>query len=70
MTYEVKFTNEAQADLRSIFEYIAFQLQEPENAKRQFLRIEEMILSLDNMPERIGFTKENRGKAVGFAYCQ
>lgn len=52
MTYEVKFTNEAQTDLRSIFEYIAFQLQEPENAKRQFLRIEEMILSLDNMPER------------------
>ena len=52
MTYEAKFTNEAQTDLRSIFEYIAFQLQEPENAKRQFLRIEEMILSLDNMPER------------------
>lgn len=52
MTYEVKFTNEAQTDLRSIFEYIAFQLQEPENSKRQFLRIEEMILSLDNMPER------------------
>ena len=65
MTYEVKFTNEAQADLRSIFEYIAFQLQEPENAKRQFLRIEEMILSLDNMPERNRLYKREPLKSRG-----
>ena len=38
--------------MREIFEYIAFELQSPENASGQLDRLEEQILSLDTMPER------------------
>ena len=38
--------------MRGIFEYIAFELQSPENASGQLDRLEEQILSLDTMPER------------------
>ena len=45
--------------LRSIYEYIAFTLLEPEIAEGQLGRIEEGILSLDEMPERFRvFEKE------------
>ena len=38
--------------MRGIFEYIAFELQSPENASGQLDRLEEQILNLDTMPER------------------
>lgn len=38
--------------MRNIYEYIAFELQSPENASGQFDRLEESILGLDQMPER------------------
>ena len=52
MIYEVEVSEQADSDLRGIFEYIAFELQSPENASRQLDRLEEQILSLDTMPER------------------
>ena len=52
MNYEVKLSEQADSDLRGIFEYIAFELQSPENASGQLDRLEEQILSLDIMPER------------------
>ena len=52
MTYEVEVSEQADSDLREIFEYIAFELQAPENAGGQLDRLEEQILSLDTMPER------------------
>lgn len=52
MIYEVELSEQADSDLREIFEYIAFELQSPENASGQLDRLEEHILSLDNMPER------------------
>ena len=52
MICEIEMTEEAKKDLQSIFEYIAFELQEPENAKNQMRRLESRILSLDTMPER------------------
>ena len=52
MNYEVELSEQADSDLRGIFEYIAFELQSPENASGQLDRLEEQILSLDNMPER------------------
>ena len=39
--------------MREIFEYIAFELQSPENAIGQLDRLEEQILSLDAMPKLI-----------------
>ena len=52
MIYEIEMTEAEKKDLHSIFEYIAFKLQEPENAKKQMRRLESWILSLDTMPER------------------
>lgn len=52
MIYEVVTTKQAEHDLRSIYEYIAFQLFAPDAAKRQFDRLEERILGLAGFPER------------------
>ena len=52
MIYEVELSEQADRDLRGIFEYIAFELQSPENAIGQLDRLEEQILSLDTMSER------------------
>ena len=52
MIYEVEVSEQADSDLRGIFEYIAFELQSSENASGQLDRLEEQILSLDTMPER------------------
>lgn len=52
MTYTVTMTKEAEADLRGIYEYIAYVLHSPQNAAGQFSRLEEGIFSLENMPER------------------
>jgi len=52
MSYAVEITEQADADLRGIFEYIAFDLQSLQNAAGQLSRLEKNILSLDEMPER------------------
>ena len=52
MIYELKVSEQADSDLREIFEYIAFELHSPQNASGQLDRLEEQILSLDTMPER------------------
>ena len=52
MIYEVEVSEQADSDLRGIFEYIAFELQSPENASGQLDRLEKQILGLDTMPER------------------
>ena len=52
MIYEAEVSQQADSDLRGIFEYIAFELQAPENASGQLERLEEQILSLDTIPER------------------
>lgn len=52
MRYDVQISNQAEADLRSIFEYIAFELQSVQNAVGQLDRLEKSILSLDQMPDR------------------
>ena len=46
MIYEVEVSEQADRDLREIFENIAFELQSPENAIGQLDRLEEQILSL------------------------
>ena len=40
MIYEVKMTGQAELDLRGIYEYIAFELQAPENAAGQVRRLD------------------------------
>lgn len=52
MTYQIKITDQANQDLRGIFEYIAYELQELQTAIGQLDRLEKEINSLNQMPER------------------
>ena len=52
MSYTVKISSEAAADLRAIFEHIAFELRSVQNASSQFARLEKEIYALNQMPER------------------
>lgn len=52
MIFAVEISDQADNDLRNIYEYIAFNLHSPQNAGGQLDRIEKSILSLDQMPER------------------
>ena len=52
MIYTVQISSRAESDLREIYEYIAYELESVSNASRQLQRLEEEILSLDQMPNR------------------
>lgn len=52
MKYKLLLTEQADLDLRGIYEYIAFTLLEPDVAAGQLMRIENAIRSLDEMPNR------------------
>ena len=52
MIYEVIITDQADADLRGIYEYIAFDLLSPGNAAGQLERLEEHIIGLEEFPEK------------------
>ena len=66
MIYEVELSEQADSDLRGIFEYISFELQSPENASGQLDRLEEQILSLDTMPECYRKYEKEPWKSRGF----
>ena len=52
MIYDIVISDQAEIDLRGIFEYIAFELQAPENANGQLDRLEACIMDLDHMSKR------------------
>lgn len=52
MIYDIVISDQAEIDLRGIFEYIAFELQATENASGQLDRLEACIMNLDHMPKR------------------
>lgn len=52
MKYKIKFTEQAERDLHSIFEYIAYELLSVQTAVKQIEQLKKNILSLDCMPER------------------
>ena len=66
MIYEVEVSQQADSDLRGIFEYIAFELQSPKNASGQLDRLEKQILSLNTMPERYRRYEKEPWKSRGF----
>ena len=52
MSWQVNLSEQAEADLRAIFSYIAFELLSLENASAQLDRLEQKINSLSELPER------------------
>ena len=51
--YDVLVSDKAVADMDSIYDYIATTLLEPVIAAKQYNRIADAILTLEQMPERI-----------------
>ena len=70
MIYEVELSEQADSDLRGIFEYISFELQSPENASGQLDRLEEQMLSLYTMPERYRKYEKEPWKSRGLRVLQ
>ncbi|MEG6616503.1 type II toxin-antitoxin system RelE/ParE family toxin [Peptococcaceae bacterium 1198_IL3148] len=66
MKYKINLTEQADADLRNIYEYIAFTLLEPDIAAGQLERIEKGILGLVEMPERFCMFKKEPWFSRGF----
>ncbi len=52
MIYQIKISKQANKDLRDIYEYIAFTLLSPDNAKKLLNTLEKKIQSLENFPKR------------------
>ncbi len=52
MIYGITLTEQAEEDLRGIYEYIAFDLLSPDNAIVQLNRLEESIFSLEEFPKK------------------
>lgn len=52
MNYEVIISEQADVDLRKIYEYIAFELLSPDNAAGLLDRLERQITGLERFPER------------------
>ncbi|MEX2994430.1 type II toxin-antitoxin system RelE/ParE family toxin [[Clostridium] scindens] len=65
MIYKIKITDQADVDIRNIYEYIAYELQSPENAASQLNRIEKFIMTLDQMPERFRLYDREPWKSRG-----
>lgn len=52
MIYDIVLTEKAEEDLRGIYEYIAFELLQPEYAVGQITHIERKIMQLEQFPEK------------------
>lgn len=65
MSFNVIYTNQAEHDLRNVYEYIAFTLLKPETAKKQAKRIMDAIDLLDEMPLRHQLYKKEPWKRRG-----
>lgn len=55
MIYAVITTDQADTDLRGIYEYIAFELRSPDNAAGQLERLEKHIVGLEEFPEKFRY---------------
>lgn len=55
MNYTVNYSEKARLDLRSIYEYIAYELLVPDTASKLIGKIIKSIRSLEKMSERLFF---------------
>ncbi|MCM1181019.1 MAG: type II toxin-antitoxin system RelE/ParE family toxin [Clostridium sp.] len=63
--YIVQITDRALADMEEIYNYIAMQLQAPENAMRQYNRISEAVESLHIFPKRVKLMESELERKMG-----
>ena len=63
--YVVRITDRELADMEEIYNYIAIQLQAPENAMGQYNRIAEAIEGLNVFPERVKLVESELEQIMG-----
>ena len=63
--YVVRITDRALADMEEIYNYIAIQLQAPENAMGQYNRIAEAVEELYVFPERVKLMESEPERIMG-----
>ena len=63
--YKVQITDKALADMEEIYNYIAIQLQAPENAMGQYNRIAKAIEELNMFPEKVRLMESEQERAMG-----
>ncbi len=63
--WHLVYTEQAEQDVRSIYEYIAFTLLAPETAKNQTVRIMDAIANLNHMPFRHPHYEKEPWKSKG-----
>lgn len=63
--YMVQITDKALVDMEEIYNYIAIQLQAPENAIGQYNRIAEAIEGLNVFPERVKLMESEPERTIG-----
>lgn len=63
--YVVRITDKALADMEEIYNYIAIQLQAPENAMKQYNQIAEAIKGLCVFPERVKLMESEPERIMG-----
>lgn len=61
MTYRIEMTDQAENDLREIFEYVAFSLLASDNAVRLLNRLEDRISALFKCPNALRLTIRSHG---------
>lgn len=63
--YEVQITDKALADMEEIYNFIAIQLQAPENAIGQYNRIAKAIEELNMFPKKVGLMESEKEWTMG-----
>lgn len=64
--YDVLISDKANDDMENIYKYIAKTLLSPEAAIKQYNRIADAILTLEEMPERIKIMDSEPEHSKGF----
>ena len=65
MSMKIVYTFRARQDLKEIYEYVAFSLLAPDAARGMYQKIIESARSLETMPERNPFYKEEPWHSQG-----
>ena len=68
MIFNVVYSSEARQDLRDIYEYIAYELLEPDTAAGQTNRIMKVARSLEQMPMRHRLYEEEPWHSQGLRF--
>ena len=65
-SYKVQVTDEAKSDMREAVRYIAVDLRQPDTASSLLDSFDKEVSTLETMPERYGYVKDEHLASLGF----